>query len=202
MKKVTNSTILVLTIVTTYIQADGLYIGLEQSLLNSVSNETEICNSSYSNSKSSNPTSFKIGSIMGKSDKDNHVEILYSKGEKSANPTGGLEGESLTSFSFFFNITTPSWSPKEEIIPYIRFGSSYTMSNDKYRVQGTDKKEKYSATGLILGIGDYYQVAENINLSVGFDYQYRIWDKLSNNICSIESTDKVKKLYVGVDYLF
>jgi len=53
-------------------------------------------------------------------------------GEKSANPTGGLKGSSLTSLSFNWNITAPTLTQIDEIIPYFRFGINYSISDNKY----------------------------------------------------------------------
>jgi len=61
MKKITSSAILALVLTTASTEAGSLYIGLEQSLMNSIDNTTEIGNYSYSNDESSNITSIKIG---------------------------------------------------------------------------------------------------------------------------------------------
>jgi len=202
MKKITNSAILALVLATTSIEAGSWYVGIEQSLMNNVDNTTEIGNYSFSNDKSLNITSFKIGSIAD-GDKGNHYEFLYNTGEKSANPIGGLSGSSLTSLSFNWNITTPTLlSNIDKVLPYFRLGANYAISDDQYYVYGTNDKEDYSALGLTLGVGGYYQLNDKINLSLGFDYGYRIWRTLTNGRYDMDSTDKIKKLYVGVDYLF
>ncbi len=69
-------------------------------------------------------------------------------------------------------------------------------------IQGTNDKEDYSAFGLTLGIGSYYHLNNHVNLSLGFDYGYRVWRTLTTGWYDMDSTDKIKKLYVGVDYLF
>jgi opacity protein-like surface antigen len=202
MKKITSSAILALVLTTAFTEAGSLYIGLEQSLMNNIDNTTEIGNYSYSNDESSNITSIKIGKTSDNSDKGNHYEFVYNMGEKSANPTGGLKGSSLTSLSFNWNITTPTLTQIDEILPYFRLGINYSISDDKYYVRGTKDKENYSAFGFILGIGSYYYLNDNVNLFAGFDYGYRKWNKLSNSWYEIESTDKIKKLYIGAEYLF
>jgi len=203
MKKITSSAILALVLVTTTIEAGSWYVGLEQSLMNNVDNTTESGRYSYSNDETSNITSFKIGKTSGSRSQGNHYEFVYNKGEKSANPTGGLTGSSLTSFGFNWNITAPKLSPKEEVLPYFRFGLNYAISDDKYRIYGTsNRKEKYSAFGIVLGLGSYYYITDKFSVSAGFDYGYRKWDTLTNGWYDIESTDKIKKLYVGLGYEF
>jgi hypothetical protein len=43
---------------------------------------------------------------------------------------------------------------------------------------------------------------DKINISLGFDYGYRLWDDLAYGYTEVESEDKVTKFYVGIDYLF
>ena len=199
MKKITTSTILAFLLTTT-IEAGSWYIGLEQSLMNNVDNTTEVGTYSYSNDKSFNVTSVKIGKVT--EEKGNHYEFVYNIGEKSANRTGGLEGSSLTSLGFNWNLTAPTLSSMDEILPYFRLGLSYIISDDNYNIYGTSDSSKYSAFGIVLGVGTYYALNDNVNLSAGFDFGYRKWDTLTNGWREIESIDKIKKLYIGAEYLF
>jgi len=202
MKKITSSAILALVWATTTIEADSWYVGLEQSLMNSIDNTTELGSYSSSNDESSNITSLKIGEISGNGNKGNHYEFVYNLGEKSANPVGGLKGSSLTSLGLNCNFTIPTISSIDKVLPYFRFGLSYIMSDDKYHVYGTSDSKDYSAYGITLGLGTYYSLNDNVSLLVGFDYGYRMWDTLTNGWQDIESTDKIKKLYIGAEYLF
>ncbi len=142
MKKITSSAILALVLATTSIEAGSWYVGIEQSLMNDVDNTTEIGNRSYHNDKSLNITSFKIGNILD-GDKGNHYEFAYNTGEKSANPIGGLYGSSLTSLSFNWNITTPTLSSMDELLPYFRLGVNYAISDDEYYVYPSSNKTKH-----------------------------------------------------------
>ena len=201
MKKILGSAIIMMALTTPFIEA-SMYIGVEQALSYKVKNTAEIGNYSESNSESPAISSIKIGGISGGKDKGNRYEFLYNFGDQSANPVGGLKGEDVISFNLHANITVPSISPIETILPYVRLGASYVISSDKYRVNGTTDKENYSAGGLLIGLGTYYQVTNNINLSAGFDYGYRLWQDLNYGYKTIESKDKISKLYMGVDYIF
>jgi len=201
MKKILGSTIITMLLSTPFIEA-SVYIGLEQALSYKVKNTSEVDSYSESNSESPTISSLKIGGISGTEKTGNRYEFLYNFGDKSANPVGGLKGEDVISFNLHANITVPSISPVESILPYLRLGISYVISSDKYHVNGTSDEENYSAVGFLIGLGTYYQVTNNINISVGVDSGYRLWRDLNYGTTTIESEDKVSKLYVGVDYLF
>ncbi len=202
MKRVTNRVIILGMMLTTSIHADSWYIGLEQSLINNIDNTIEVDGYDYHNDKSSNITSFKIGKILGDDSKTaNHFEFVYNMGEKSANNI--VDNETLLSLSFNWNITVPSLIPDDDFTPYIRLGLNYSMSDNQYNISGTSDSGNYSAYGLILGLGSYFSLNEKVNLLAGFDYQYRWWDTLSSYYYGdIDSTDTIKKLYVGAEYLF
>jgi len=208
MKKITSSAILALVLVTTSTEATSWYVGVEQSLSYKVKNTAEVGSYSKSNSESPTITSIKVGAITGGDKKaGNRYEFLYNFGDKSANPVGGLQGEDVMSLNFNYHFTLPMISPKEEILPYLRLGGSYIMSSDKYRDISTGEKANYSAVGALVGVGTYYKVTDNINVSAGFDYGYRLWEDLTyynyyRGSQTIESEDKFSKLYIGVDYLF
>jgi len=201
MKTITNIAILAL-IMTTSIQADSWYVGLEQSLMNNIDNTIEVNGyDNYHNDKSSTITSFKIGKILGDDKTGNHFEFVYNMGEKSANNIVG--NETLLSFNFNWDITIPSLIQHDEFLPYVRLGLNYTMSDKKYNVMGTSDNKNYSAYGVILGIGSYYSLNDQFNIFAGFDYQYKWWDTLTSYYYGdIDSTDKIKKLYIGAEYLF
>lgn len=202
MKKILGSTLVAIALTTPFIEAN-MYVGIEQALSYKVKNTATVGNFSISNSESPTISSIKIGAISDNEKKGNRYEFLYNFGDKSANPVGGLAGEDIISFNLHYNVTLPSISPKEELLPYVRVGASYVISSDKYHIQGTYNEEKnYSAAGLLIGLGTYYEVANNINLSAGFDYGYRMWQDLTYRSTTIESKDKISKLYVGVDYIF
>ncbi len=201
MKKVLLSSIIVIT----YINAD-IYIGVEQSLNYNIKNTAKTSYLKVSGSESPNITSIKIGNIINNRDGDRY-EFLYNFGDKSANPVGGLKGKDVMSFNLNYNLTLPSITPKKELLPFFRFGLSYILSNDKYRVEGTyNDKTNYSAIGFLIGIGTYYRLNDKINLSVGLDYGYRQWEDLEYYSYygseTIESSDKFNKLYIGIDYIF
>ena len=207
MKKITSSAILALVLVTTSTEATSLYIGVEQSLNYKVKNTAEVGSYSESNSESPTITSIKIGGINGGDKKTgDRYEFLYNFGDKSANPVGGLKGEDVTSLNINYHFTLPSISPMSEILPYLRLGGSYIMSSDKYQDSSLGEKRNYSAVGALLGIGTYYRITDNINVSAGFDYGYRLWEDLTYynyyESITIESDDRFSKLYVGFDYLF
>jgi len=207
MKKITNSAILALLLLTTSIEATSVYMGVEQSLNYKVKNTTEVGSYSESNTESPTITSIKIGGVKGGDKKrGDRYEVLYNFGDKSANPVGGLQGEDVTSLNINYHFTLPRISPTSEILPYLRFGGSYIMSSDKYRDISTGEKMNYSAVGTLLGIGTYFRVTDNINVSAGFDYGYRLWEDLTYSnyyqSVTIESEDRFSKLYVGFDYLF
>jgi len=209
MKKITQSAILALLLTTSYIKAEiPLYIGFEQSLSYNVKNKTTV-DSYYSeaNTKSPSITSVKIGGILGDNKMGDRVEFLYNFGDKSVNPIGGLNGKDIVSFNLNYNFTLPSISPTDELLPYIRLGGSYLISNDKYQDYSTGEEYNYKAVGVLLGIGTYYKITDNIDVSAGFDYGYRLWDDLTyhNNYygnATIKSEDKFSKLYVGANYQF
>jgi opacity protein-like surface antigen len=186
-------------IATCAINANAFYIGVEQTLSSSVTNETN----SIEKEDSSNTTSLKIGSRMGTGDaKSSRVEFLYETGAKTSNLIVG-NGKSVTSFGINYNATFDSLSPIEKVLPYVRLGVSYVFSSDKYINSSNGKEYNYSAAGLLIGLGSYYNITENIDVSVGYDIGYRKWQDLYNNYGeTAESSDKFSKFYIGTNYSF
>ena len=209
MKKITTSAILALILGTLSTEADSsIYIGLEQSLSYRVKNTAKI-GSYYKESNTESPTitSIKIGGINGDIKSGDRYEFQYNFGDKSANPVEGLNGKDIMSLNLHYNLTLPSISPIEELLPYIRLGGAYLISNKKYKDYSTGEKYNYKAVGVLLGVGAYYILTDNISVASGFDYGYRTWDDLEYynsyyGSTTVKSEDTFSKLYVGVDYLF
>jgi hypothetical protein len=203
MKKIINSTV-VSILLTTSLWGVDMYVGLEKPLSYKVKNTVEVSGyGSLSNSESPSIFSFKLGGIInGKNKTGDRVEFLYNFGDKSANPVGGLEGEDVISLNLNYNFTLPSISPMEALLPYIRIGGTYVISDEKYYDESYSEKYNYKAVGATLGLGTYYQVIDKINIYAGFDYGFRLWDDLTYGYTTVESKDTVTKMYIGVDYLF
>ena len=199
MKRLLSSTVVAIALTTSFMEAD-MYIGLEQSLNYKIKNTVKADGyRSWSNTESPTITSLKIGGIVNNGDK---AEFMYNFGDKSANPVGGLKGKSVMSFNINYNLTLPSISPMDKLLPYLRIGGTYLISDNKYYDSSYSEKYNYKAVGLLFGLGSYYQVDDKINVYAGFDYGYRLWDDLTYGYTSVESEDKISKLYIGVDYLF
>ena len=177
-----------------------MYVGIEKPLSYKVKNTVEASGyESWSNTESPSITSLKVGGIMDSGDK---VEFLYNFGDKSANPVGGLEGKDVISFNLNYNFTLPSISPMEELIPYLRIGGTYLISDEKYYDASYSDKYNYKAVGATFGLGTYYKVIDKVNVYAGFDYGFRLWDDLTYGSTTVESKDTVTKMYLGVDYMF
>ena len=203
MKKVISSTIVSLSL-TTSLWGIDMYVGLEKPLSYKVENTVEASGyNSISNTESPSILSLKVGAIVnGDNKRGDRVEFLYNFGDKSANPVGGLEGKDVISLNLNYNWTLPSISPMDALLPYLRVGGTYLISDEKY-YNTTDYEEyNYKAVGVTIGLGTYYQIADKINIYAGFDYGYRLWDDLAYGFTEVESEDTVTKMYVGVDYLF
>ena len=199
MKKITSLAILA-TALTSSLLGRDLYMGVEKPLSYKVKNTVESSGgNSWSNTESPSIVSLKVGGIMDNKDR---FEFLYNFGDKSANPVGGLEGEDVISLNLNYNLTLPSISPMEELIPYVRIGGSYLISDNKYYNTYGGEKYNYKAVGLTIGLGTYYNIMDKINIYAGFDYGYRLWDDLVYGYTEVSSKDKVTKMYVGIDYLF
>ena len=199
MKRFLSSTVVVIALTTSFMEAD-MYIGLEQSLNYKIKNTVKVDGyNNLSNTESPSITSLKIGGIVNNGDK---AEFVYNFGDKSANPVGGLKGKSVMSFNLNYNLTLPSISPMDKLLPYLRIGGTYLISDKKYYDSSYSEEYNYKAVGLLFGLGSYYQVDDKINVYAGFDYGYRLWDDLTYGYTSVESEDKISKLYIGVDYLF
>jgi hypothetical protein len=203
MKKIISSTV-VSILLTTSLWGVDMYIGVEKPLSYKVKNTVEVSGySSLSNSESPSIFSFKLGGIInGENKTGDRVEFLYNFGDKSANPVGGLEGKSVISLNLNYNFTLPSITPMEELLPYIRIGGTYVISDEKYYDKSHSEKYNYKAVGATLGLGTYYQLIDKINIYAGFDYGFRLWDDLTYGYTTVESKDTVTKMYIGVDYLF
>ena len=199
MKKITSSAILAMTLSTSLWGID-MYVGIEKPLSYKVKNTVKASGyDSWSNTESPSIVSLKVGGIMDSGDR---VEFLYNFGDKSANPVGGLEGKDVVSFNLNYNFTLPSISPMEELIPYLRIGGTYLISDEKYYDASYNDKYNYKAVGATIGLGTYYQIMDKLNVYAGFDYGFRLWDDLTYGYTTVESEDTVTKMYVGVDYLF
>jgi hypothetical protein len=202
MKKITSSAILAMTL-TSSLWGTDMYMGLEKPLSYKVKNKVKADGYSWSNTESPSIISLKIGGIInGDNETGDRVEFLYNFGDKSANPVGGLEGEDVISLNLNYNFTLPSISPMEALLPYIRIGGTYVISDEKYYDNSYSEKYNYKAVGATLGLGTYYQVIDKINIYAGFDYGFRLWDDLTYGYTTVESKDTVTKMYIGVDYLF
>ena len=178
----------------------GMYVGIEKPLSYKVKNTVETGGGkSWSNTETPSIVSLKVGSIMDSGDR---LEFLYNIGDKSANPVGGLEGEDVISLNLNYNLTLPSISPTEKLLPYVRIGGTYLISSDKYYDESYSNKYNYKAVGATIGLGTYYQVMNKVNVYAGFDYGYRLWDDLTYGYTTVESEDTVTKMYVGADYSF
>jgi hypothetical protein len=199
MKKITNLAIVAMTL-TTSLWGTEMYIGLEKPLSYKVKNTVKTSGgSSWSNTESPSIVSLKVGGIINDGDR---FEFLYNFGDKSANPVGGLEGEDVLSFNLNYNLTLPSISPIEALLPYIRIGGTYLISDEKYYDASYSEKYNYKAVGATLGLGSYYKITDKINVYAGFDYGFRLWDDLTYGYTEVESEDTVTKMYLGIDYLF
>jgi opacity protein-like surface antigen len=187
MKKIINSTV-VSILLTTSLWGVDMYVGLEKPLSYKVKNTVEVSGyGSLSNSESPSIFSFKLGGIIsGKNKTGDRVEFLYNFGDKSANPVGGLEGEDVISLNLNYNWTIPSITPIDELLPYVRVGGTYIISDEKYYDVANNENYNYKAVGLTLGLGTYYQVTDKINVSLGFDYGYRLWDDLVYGYAEVE----------------
>jgi hypothetical protein len=195
MKKITSSAILAMTL-TSSLWGTDMYMGLEKPLSYKVKNKVKAGGYSWSNTESPSIISLKIGGIInGDNETGDRVEFLYNFGDKSANPIGGLEGEDVISLNLNYNFTLPSISPMEALLPYIRIGGTYVISDEKYYDESYSEKYNYKAVGATLGLGTYYQVIDKINIYAGFDYGFRLWDDLTYGYTTVESKDTVTKMY-------
>ncbi|SFV65990.1 hypothetical protein MNB_SV-14-64 [hydrothermal vent metagenome] len=199
MKKITSSAVVAM-ILSTSLWGTDMYVGLEKTLSYKIKNTVKASGyDSMSNTESPSIVSLKFGMIMNNGDR---AELLYNFGDKSANPVGGLKGKDVISLNLNYNWTLPSISPMEELLPYVRIGGTYLISDNKYYNNSDNEKYNYKAVGPTLGLGTYYKIADKINIYAGFDYGYRLWDDLMYGYTKVKSEDTVTKMYMGVDYLF
>ena len=178
------------------INANAFYVGVEQSLSNSVTNETN----SLETDTSSNVTAIKIGTRRGDK-KSSRMELLYEMGAETSNNIVG-NGKSVIAFTLNYNATFETLSPVEELLPYVRLGGSYVISDEKYINLSDGEEYNYSAAGPHIGVGAYYNVTDNIDVSTGYDIGYRLWQDLHYGSQTVESEDKFSKFYIGTNYSF
>jgi len=182
------------------ISANAFFVGFEQTLYNKSTNKTDIDNGTITTETTSNVSSFKIGSRNG-DENSNRVEFVYNANEKTTNPIVGKD-KKLLSFGINYNITLERMKPVESIVPYVRLGASYSISDQKYRNIYDGKEYNYSAAGLLGGIGTYYNINKNLDLSLGFDVGYRQWQDLYYGNKKMSSTENFSKFYIGTSYNF
>ena len=178
------------------INANAFYLGVEQSLSNSVTNETN----SVETDTSSNVTAIKIGIRRGDK-KSSRMEFLYEMGAETSNLVVG-KGKSVIAFTLNYNATFETLSPIEELLPYVRLGGSYVISDEEYLNTTDGEMYNYSAAGPHIGLGAYYNITDNIDVSAGYDIGYRLWQDLQYGARKVESEDQFSKLYIGTNYSF
>jgi len=196
MKKIGILMVVSGTLLLTHCEATEFLVGIEQSHKR-VENSTEINGAKEKHNKSLNATSLKIGGVNGSREEGDRYEFLYNFGEE--NIVSGLD---TVDVSLHYNYTLPSLVRSNEFLPYLRLGASYSRVSEKKG--GSSENPKYDAYGYILGLGTYYLLENNLELSVGVDYAYKRWNtlKLYQGAVTVNAKTRMQKAYIGLNYLF
>ncbi len=171
-------------------------VGIEQGYKR-VENATHINGVKEDHDKSLNISSLKIGGVNGSREEGDRYELLYNFGEENI-----VSGLSTVDFSLHYNLTFPSMVSSQKWLPYLRLGASYTRVSENEK--GAIENPKYEAYGYILGLGSYYLLANNLELSAGFDYGDKKWNNLHlyQGTVKVEAKSSSQKAYIGLNYLF
>ena len=196
MKKIGILAVLSGTFLVTSGEATELFVGIEQSHKR-VENNMQINDVKEKHDKSLNITSLKVGVVNGSREEGDRYEFLYNFGEE--NIVSGLD---TVDIALHYNCTLPSLIRSQEFLPYLRLGASYSRVSEKKG--GSSKNPKYDAYGYILGLGTYYLLENNLEFSLGLDYDYKRWNtlKLYQGAVTVNAKTRMKKAYIGLNYLF
>ena len=174
--------------------AEGYFFGVEQTLSSTVNNTTN----DIETTDNTNISTFKIGGRKG-GENSSRWEVAFHPNTKALNPF--VQGDKkVFAFGINYNATMEDFSPAQNVLPYVRFGATVHISDDKYISRDDDKEYNYSAVGFSIGLGTYYNVTDKLDISVGYDVGYRLWQDLYYGSQTLESSETFSKFYIGASY--
>jgi len=196
MKKIIISTISSMSLFPIHASATDFFVGIEQSH-HKTENQTYINSNKEKYNKSLNISSLKLGLLDGTQKSGDRYEVIYNVGAEDI-----VSDLDLVDVAIQYNHTLPSLLKHKEILPYVRLGVSYSRVSEKN--SKSQENPKYDAYGYLLGLGTYYSFNKNLELSLGFDYGYKKWNdiKLYQATVNVYAKEKIKKSYIGFNYLF
>lgn len=185
----------------------NMYVGLE--VANTKVDRTFEVNGggySYESSRDDKTTSGAIKIGFGKFE-DNRLEVSLQR--YSSDLTAGDSSQTLfnssdtTDVAVDYIITMPSVS--SVIMPFVKLGVSASRAELGFTAvsQGSsEKRDTIYALGGTVGAGLTFQITNFIDVLAGFDYTYRKWQDISNGPLTLETNDKVQKIYAGLNLRF
>lgn len=185
----------------------AMYVGLDIGATQ-VDRSFEVKGGGYSYKNSNDDKAFfgsaKIG--FGKFE-NNRLELgiqRYDSDSTSGNDSETIfNSSSALAVSADYLITMPSVSPV--LMPFIKLGVNVARTDIGFKIktQGVDeKKDTIYALGGTVGAGLTFQITKFIDVLAGYDFTYRKWQDMTSGPITIETNDKIHKLYAGANLRF
>ncbi|MDY0116699.1 MAG: outer membrane beta-barrel protein [Sulfurimonadaceae bacterium] len=208
MKKIILSLMVITSLAIAESDGGAMYIGLDVGAAN-VDRTFELKGGGYSYKSSTGNDRTTAGSIkvgFGKFE-DNRLEVSlqqYTSNSDSGNSTETLFNSSNTiGVGVDYLITMPTVSPI--ILPFVKLGVNVSRAKLGFKTTAQysdEKRDTLYALGGTLGAGVAFQITDFLDVLAGYDYTHRQWQEMSSGPLTLKTTDKVQKLYAGLNLRF
>lgn len=210
MKKIIGSILIIASLAEAADTGTGgsMYVGLDLGVAK-VDRTFELSSGSYAYTSSNGEDKIKNGAIkigFGKFT-ENRLEVSlqrYNEDLTSGSDTQTLFNSSDTmGIGVDYLITMPGISPV--VMPFIKLGVNVSRAELGFNavIQNSgEKRDTVYGLGATVGAGVTFQITDYLDVLGGFDYTHRQWEDMTDGPYTLETTDKIRKIYAGVNLRF